>query len=172
MEIPQAKSIVSEFKKERYIRIGSSKETLRKYPEREADLWVTLKNGIPTIINTLSPVQNLTFSSLLSYYISKGLPLNMNSFKENFHFYVPSTTNYNILAFLLSDNNDITCRVSIFSGKKKTDKQYSLNDFGKKCLLITIDQILNYLEFFNTILLDETNRIVERKETSIFDMQR
>ena len=83
--------------------------------------------------------------------------------------FIPSTTKYNLLAFLLSDNNDVTCRVSIFSGKRKSDNQYSLNDFGKKCLLITIDQILNYLDSFNTVILDETNRIVERKEIPLFD---
>ena len=51
LEIPAAKRIVTEFKKERFIRIGSSKELLRKYPEREADLWIILRNGIPSIIN-------------------------------------------------------------------------------------------------------------------------
>ena len=169
LEIPAAKRIVTEFKKERFIRIGSSKELLRKYPEREADLWIILRNGIPSIINTASPRQDLSFSTLLTYYIAKGLPLNPNSFKDNLHLFIPFTTKYNLLAFLLSDNNDVTCRVSIFSGKRKSDNQYSLNDFGKKCLLITIDQILNYLDSFNTVILDETNRIVERKEIPLFD---
>ncbi len=33
----------------RYIRIGSSKENVVKYPEREAQLFDVLKNGFPTI---------------------------------------------------------------------------------------------------------------------------
>ena len=169
LEIPSAKRIITEYKKERFIRIGSSNELLRKYPEREANLWITLRNGIPTILNTPSPIQNLTFTELLSYYIAKGLPLNVNTFIENLHFVIPSTRKYNLLAFIFSDNNDVTCRVSIFSGKRKSDNQYSLNDFGKKCLLITIEQILNYIDSFNTVVLDESNRIVERKEKRLFD---
>ncbi len=76
---------------------------------------------------------------------------------------------YNELAFILSNENDITCRVSIFSGKRKSDKQYALNDFGKKCILISIDQIVNYIESFNITKLDETNRILERNDIHLFD---
>ena len=169
LTIPAAKRIITEFNKERYIRIGSSKELLRKYPEREANIWIILKNIQSTIINNESPKQNLVFSSLLSYYIAKNLPLNEKTFKDNLHLYVPSTNKYNQMAYILSDDNEITCRISIFNGKTKADKQYALNEFGKKNILITIDQILNYLESFNITRIDETNRIVERKDIYLFD---
>lgn len=167
--IPAAKRIITEFNKERYIRIGSSKEVLRKYPEREANLWIILKNMQSTIINTEAPKQNLEFSSLLSYYAAKGLPLNQKTFRDNLHLYIPNTKKYNQMAYILSDNNEITCRVSVFNGKTKADKQYALNEYGKKNALITIDQILNYLESFNITRIDETNRIVERKDIALFD---
>ena len=169
LTIPAAKRIITEFNKERFIRIGSSKELLRKYPEREANLWIILKDMQSTIINTESPKQELDFSSLLSYYISKNLPLNQSTFKNNLHLYVPNTKKYNQMAYILSDNNEITCRISIFNGKTKADKQYALNEYGKKNILITIDQILNYLESFNITRVDETNRIVTRKDISLFD---
>ncbi|MCQ2796989.1 MAG: ATP-binding protein, partial [Bacilli bacterium] len=38
LTIPAAKRIMTEFDKNRFIRIGSSKELLRKFPEREIDL--------------------------------------------------------------------------------------------------------------------------------------
>ena len=38
LEIPAARIVPTEFKETRYIRIGSSKEKLRKYPDREAAL--------------------------------------------------------------------------------------------------------------------------------------
>lgn len=169
LTIPAAKRVITEFNKERFIRIGSSKELLRKYPDKEADLWITLRKGMPTIINSESSVQNLSFSELMVYYISKGLPLNKDSLADNLGFYVPNTHKFNKLAYILSNENDLTCRVSIFSGKKKSDNQYSLNDFGRKSILLTIDQILNYLESFNIVRVDETNRMVERKETPLFD---
>lgn len=169
LTIPAAKRIMTEFDKNRYIRIGSSKELLRKYPEREIDLAVTLKNGYPTIINTPSRIQDLDFSDLKAYYLAKGAYVHPDSFEENLGLFVPNTKKYNILAYILSNNNDISCRVSVFSGKKKSDSQYSLNDFGRKCIFLTIDQILNFLESFNITKLDEKNRIVERKEISLFN---
>ena len=169
LSIPSAKRIITEFNKERYIRIGSSKELLRKYPEREANLWIILKDMQSTIINTEAPKQDLDFSSLLSYYFAKNLPLKQKTFKENLHLFVPNTKKYNQMAYILSDNNEITCRVSIFNGKTKADKQYALNEYGKKNILFTIDQILNYLESFNITRIDETNRIVERKDIALFD---
>lgn len=169
LSIPAAKRVITEYNKERFIRIGSSKELLRKYPDREADLWIVLRNGLPTIVNTESPNQDLSFAFLKGYYLSKGLPLNNETFEDNLHLFVPSSKKYNLLAYLLSDKNDITCRVSIFSGKRKSDNLYSLNDFGNKCLLVTIDQILNFIESFNIIKVDETNRIVERNDIPLFD---
>ena len=171
LTIPSAKRVFTEFNKNRYIRIGSSKELLRKYPEREIDLAIILKNGLPTIINTESKKQNLNFSELKAYYIAKGAYLNINSFEENLSLYVPGTKKYNELAFLLSDENDITCRVSIFSGKKKSDNQYSLNDFGRKSVLLTIDQILYFLESLNITKVDETNRVVERNDIPLFNSE-
>lgn len=114
LSIPAAKRIMTEFNKERYIRIGSSKELLRKYPELEIDLAVILRNGIPTIINTASRKQTLSFTQLKSYYVAKDAFINQDSFEENLGLFVPGTKKYNELAFILSDQNDITCRVSVF----------------------------------------------------------
>jgi len=169
LTIPAAKRIITEFNKERYIRIGSSKELFRKYPEREIELAVILHNGLPSIINTASRNQNLTFTELKSYYVAKDTFLNLNAFEENLSLFVPGTKKYNELAFILSNENDITCRVSIFSGKRKSDIQYALNDFGKKCILITIDQIMTYIDSFNITKLDETNRILKRNDIKLFD---
>lgn len=53
--IPQSKSIVTKFKNEAFIRIGSSKEKLSKYPKWEIKLNNTLVNGYPTIVNVAAP---------------------------------------------------------------------------------------------------------------------
>ncbi len=169
LTIPKARRIMTEFDKNRYIRIESSKELLRRYPEREINLTVILKNGYPTILNTPSRIQDLSFTQLKSYYVSKGVEINPITFEENLNFFVQGSKKYNELAYILSDNNDITCRVSVFSGKRKSDNQYSLNDFGRKCILITIDQIIYFLESLNINLMDERNRIVERNDIALFD---
>lgn len=118
LTIPAARRIMTEFNKERYIRIGSSKELLRRYPEREIDLAVILKNGVPTIINTPSNRQDLHFTQLKSYYVAKGSYINEDSFEDNVGLFVRGSTKFNEMAYLLSDENDVTCRVSIFSGTK------------------------------------------------------
>ena len=55
MIIPCAKSVKTKFKGIDYIRIGSSKEKLDKYPEYEVKLNNILVNGYPTIVNTPAP---------------------------------------------------------------------------------------------------------------------
>lgn len=169
LTIPASKLIPTEYMRERYIRIGSSKESLRKYPHVESDLWAILRNTNYNIINQESPKQNLEFNKLLVYYMSKGLRLKESTFKDELNFYVPNTKRYNILAYLMADENNITMRVSIFSGVRKSDNLYSVKDFGNQCILYTIDKVLEYLDVINILQADETNRVVERKEVSLFD---
>ena len=83
LTIPAAKTAPTAFDKMRYIRIGSSKERLEKYPEREANLFDVLKHGLPSIVNTTSEYQDLTFEKLLIYYGAKGIKLNEKTFKKN-----------------------------------------------------------------------------------------
>ena len=52
--IPAAKTVPTSFRQEQYIRIGSSKENLRKYPEKESYLFEVLRHGLPTIENSPS----------------------------------------------------------------------------------------------------------------------
>lgn len=169
LTIPSAKIVPTEFNKERFIRIGSSKEQLRKYPQIEAELWTKLNNLEKTIINTESPKQNLSFNKLFVYYASKNIILNEKSFKDNLSFYVPDTKIYNILAFLMADENNIPVRVSVFKGAKKSYNLYSVKEFGNQCLLYAIDKVLEYCDVINIIQADETNRLVERNDVPLFD---
>ena len=47
LTIPAAKNIPTSFNRERFIRIGSSKEKLLKYPEKESYLFEVLRHGLP-----------------------------------------------------------------------------------------------------------------------------
>ena len=168
LTIPAAKSVPTSYARERYLRIGSSKENLRKYPEKESYLFDVLRHGFPTIENTPSEYQELSFEKLLIYYGAKGLKLNLDTFKKNLSFYTEDGK-YNILAQLLSDNSHIPIRVAIFSGKTKADNMYSVREFGNQCLLYSLDEVLRYGDVLNIIQADEANRVVERKEVPLFE---
>lgn len=168
LTIPAAKSIPTSYAKERYIRIGSSKENLRKYPEKESYLFDVLRHGLPTIENIPSDYQELSFEKLLIYYGAKGLKLNIDTFKKNLSLYTEDGK-YNILAQLLSDDSHIPIRVAIFSGKSKADNLYSVREFGNQCILYSLDEVLRYGDVLNIIQADETDRIVERKEIPLFE---
>ncbi len=168
LTIPAAKNTPVSYARERYIRIGSSKENLSKYPDREAFLFDVLRNGFPTMENTPSEYQDLTFEKLLIYYGAKGIRLNPDTFKKNLSLYTPDGK-YNLLAQLLSDNSHIPIRVAIFSGTSKADNMYSVREFGFKCLLYSIDEVLRYGDVLNIIQSDEVGRIVERNEEPLFE---
>ena len=115
---------------------------LKKYPQREAFLFSVLTFGLPTITNKASEYQDLTFNQLFNYYSSKGITLNKNNFKTNLHL-LNKDGKYNIMAQLLSDNSYVPIRVAIFDGKTKASKMYSVKEFGYKCLLYSLYEVLN-----------------------------
>ena len=168
LTIPAANRVPTSFDKVRYIRIGSSKERLDKYPERESHLFDVLKHGLPSIVNTPSEYQDLTFEKLLIYYGAKGIKLNENTFRKNLGL-LTEDGRYNILAQLLSDDSHFPIRVAIFSGKTKADNMFSIREFGYQCLLYSLDDVLRYGDVLNIIQADEKDRIVERKEVPLFE---
>lgn len=168
LTIPAAKISPLSFNDERFIRIGSSKEKIRKYPEKESFLFQILRTGFPTMENTPSDFQDLTFEKLFMYYGAKGLPLNRTTFKRNLGL-LTEDGKYNILAQLLSDDSHMSIRVALFSGKTKADMMFAVREFGNQCLLYTLDDILRYGDVLNVMQADERDRVVERKEVPLFE---
>lgn len=168
--ISAAKTIPVDWDGTRFIRVGSSKEKISKFPEREVYLFRVLREGLPTIENTASKYQDLTFSKLFGYYGSKGIILKEETFRKNLGL-LTDDGKYNIQAQLLSDNSHIPLRVSIFDGETKASNLFSVREFGFNCLLYSLDELLRYGDVLNIIQADERNRIVERKEVSLFESQ-
>lgn len=79
--IPAAKNVPTAFNNIRFLRIGSSKVNLNKYPERESQLFDILRNGLPTIESVEAYDQDLSFRKLLMYYEDKGIVLNRKTFE-------------------------------------------------------------------------------------------
>lgn len=116
--IPAAQTVPTGYQDIRYIRIGSSREKLSKYPQREAKLFSVLTFGMPSILTIESKRQQLTFNQLFGYYGSKGLKLRDETFEENLDLR-NKDGKYNLLAQLLSDNSQMPIRVAIFTGKTR-----------------------------------------------------
>ena len=165
LTIPSSKEIITEFDHERFIRIGSSKERLRKYPKIEAELWAEL-SGTNDIANIESRRNNLTFQILKNYLSTHNYHYNDSTFLDNLGFKTKSG-NYNLLAELLADNNDIVINVATFATNDKTE-YLKRNEFGGKCLLLAMEQAKNYIESINQIYVDTTIR--PRKEKPMINM--
>lgn len=170
--IPASKSVVTKYKGQAYIRIGSSKEKLDKYPEWEIKLNSTLVNGYPTIINRSAPdyAQDLTFDRLFMYYAAKGIALKKETFEKTLKL-KNKKKEYNVMAYILSDQNSIPIRVSIFTGLDKASPLFSVKEFGNDCILFSMDKLLEYGDAINIIQADERNRISERKDVPLFDYE-
>ena len=168
LEIPAAEKVPTAFDRERYIRIGSSKENVMRFPEREAQLFDILKNGLPTLENTEALYQELSFDRLFTYYAGRGISLRQETFKKNLGF-LTSNGHYNMLAQLLSDDCHMPIRVSIFRGKTKASPLYSVREFGNSCILLAMDKILDYSDVINLIQVDERKRGMIRKDVSLFN---
>lgn len=167
LEIPAAVKVPTSFDRERYIRIGSSKESVARYPEREAQLFDVLRNGIPTIENTESAYQDLSFERLFTYFAGRGISLKQETYQKNLGL-LTGSGKYNILAQLLSDDCRIPIRVSIFRGETKGSPLYSVKEFGNSCVLSAMDKILDYGDVINLVQVDERNRSMVRKDVSLF----
>lgn len=168
LRVPAAVKVPTAWQGKRFGRIGSSKVNLAKYPERESDLWNSLRYGVATIVNTASPYQNLTFQKLFLYYAAKGIELRSDTFETNLHLKTEDGK-YNILARLVADNSDIPVRFSIFAGKTKADKMYSVKEFGNTCLFYAIDRIRDFGTILNVPQADEVSREVTRRDVPLFN---
>ena len=166
--IPAASKIPTGFDGNRYLRIGSSKVNLNKFPERESNLFYILRVGLPTICNTESEYQDLTFDKIFVYYATKGITLNKRTFKKNLGL-LTENGKYNLLAQLVSDDSHIPIRFAIFNGTTKASTMYSVREFGNTCILFSLDKVLEYGDVLNVPQADERGRKVERKEVPLFD---
>lgn len=168
LEIPKAKNVPTSYDKVRYLRIGSSRVSLTKHPDREAALFEILRDKTESIVDKESRYQDLTFERLFTYYAGLGITLKRKTFKKNLNL-LTKEGKYNLMAQLLSDNSHISIRVSMFDGDNKASKLYSVREFGYTCILLSLDKVLEYIDVINIIQADERNRVVHRKDVPLFN---
>jgi len=144
-----------------YIRSGN--ENKKVDPETMRQL--IFKNSNDNIVEIESTNQDLTFSQLWQLYILNNYTLNKETFAKNIGL-LNKNNKYNLLADLLSDNNEISIKVVRFKGKDKTEI-ISRNEFGYKCLILALNSALDYALSYNETRVDMSGPI--RKEIKLFN---
>lgn len=143
------------------IRVGSSNKKID--PELLGELFFDSQSSSLEAIESIN--QDLTFSKLRYFYIEKGLTINEGNFYANAGLTVNGK--FNMLAELLADDNNASIKVVRFAGIDKTS-MVSRNEYGYKCLLISMKEANDYVLSLNETRVDiETG--LERKEQKLFD---
>lgn len=117
------------------------------------------------MIKKKSNSKELSFRELKIYYSEKGYHLEDKTFENNLNLR-NETGEYNLLAELLSDKNNIPFIFVKFQGKNKASIS-ERSDYGYGCLLTTYSKIKNRLQAENICISDTTVR--PRKDTYLFD---
>lgn len=123
-------------------------------------------NGADIISRKANQKQNLSFQMLKTLFAARSLMINDESFEVNLGLRLESGE-YNIMAGLLADKNDVSIKVVTFRGKDKNEI-LKRNEYGYKCLLIAMDQVLNYMESINDTFIEIKTH--GREEEKLFDM--
>lgn len=127
-----------------------------------------IHSGVDFIRDIDAVRQDLTFEQLTGLLISKNYHIVSRSALETSKGLRNSKGHYNLMAFLLSDQSDVSIKVVRFSGTRKTSMAQR-KEFGNKCLVLALKQSMEYVESLN-----ETNVILghgARKETPLFDKE-
>ena len=145
------------------IRIGTSCKEMTpeqikiRYEKRFIDTEYMLKKR--------SHSSDLSFRELKIYYSEKGYRLEDKSFETNLNLR-NEAGEYNLLAELLSDRNNIPFIFVKFQGENKASIS-ERSDYGYGCILTTYEKLKNRLQAENICISDTTVR--PRKDTYLFN---
>lgn len=143
-----------------FIRVGSSVEGMNN----ETIFNLFSRRTRNSLKNIKSPKQDLEFKTLKIYYQENGYEINDN-FLKKLDLY-DDNNDFNYIAYLLSDNNNISVQFAKYEG----DDVYNLvenEDFGFCSLIKITDNILNKIRLENkTYTKIETPT---RKEIKMYD---
>ena len=113
-----------------------------------------------------SPKQELSFTSLFSILSGRGIhPKASKEFYANYGL-LNREGNFNVNAYLLSDDNELSLKVVTFDG---TDKSVMSRrtEYGGRCLLVSLSEIMNYFEAINITNVNLKGLV--RDEQPLFD---
>ena len=113
--------------------------------------------GFDFISEIQSTRQDLTFEKFASILVTKGYHVLSTTSLVKAKGLKNSEGKYNIMAFILSDQSNISIKVVRFAGVDKTSMAQR-TEFGNQCLLLALQQAMDYVEALN-----ETNVDLEKK---------
>lgn len=147
-----------------YIRNVASDDQMDNQSLRRA----LVSGSYDALKETTSPIQQLEFSFLRSYFVSNGIHCrDGNDFLENYGLF-NSHGEFNLVAFLLADTNNVSIKVVRFEGTDKSSMS-ERTEFGNRCLLTACQAVLDYMKSQNPTKVDLTSGI--RAETSLFNTE-
>lgn len=118
-----------------------------------------------SIVNMETNNQQLTFDQLKTLYAGNNLTLREDTFKQNLNLLTRNGT-YNLMAGILADVNSYSIKVAVFRGRDKTNL-IRRNEYGYKCMLVAVKQVLDYMEALNDTVVDVDGSL--RRESKLFD---
>lgn len=147
-----------------YIRNVSSDEKVSNELLRK--MLISSSNDL--IKNIESADQDLTFNQFCSYFSSLGLYApNKKEFFMSKGLY-NKENKFNLMGYLLSDQSNVSIKVVKFEGKDKVAIS-SRTEFGNKCLLYSVNDVLNYFKSINSTNITLKEGI--RQEVSLFNFE-
>ena len=146
-----------------FIRVHSSDEKLNNLTLRKL-LW---SRNEDLITKAPSERQDLTFTGFKQFMSLKGLNIDANNdsnLYRSFDF-LNDDGLFNLMAYLLSDQNKISIKVIEFEGIDRTVMS-KRTEFGYQCLLLSVSSVQTYLKSINPtkVILSDG----ERKDIPLF----
>lgn len=147
-----------------YIRNASSDDGVSNYLLRR----MLINENVDVLKEKRSYRQDLTFLGLIQCLENVGIHTrDSTDFQKSLQLY-NSSNEYNMTAFLLSDQNSFVIKVVTFAGNDKTSF-VSKKEFGGKSILLIAEEIISYFKVYNAIKIDVSGG--KRAETPLFDFE-
>ena len=127
-----------------------------------------ISGGTDLARSRASDIQDLTFSQLCTFMLAKGMHIEDNERLYSSYGLRNADGLFNIMAFILSDQNNFSIKVVRFSGKDKSVMS-ERTDYGGKCLLTSLEQVLQYAAAINTTKVNLAGG--QRREMQLFDFE-
>lgn len=147
-----------------YIRNVSSDEQA----EPEVLVQLVMSRGIDALKDQPSDVQDLTFDLLFTLMLSKGIHPRNDKFFFKSQEMTTGSGEFNLTAYLVSDQNTIPMQIVRFDGKDRTGMSSRVN-FGNQSLIGSMNDILKHVSSFMITKVDLSKG--ERIETDLFDIE-
>lgn len=144
------------------IRSGSENKKIPQ--ETLKELVYSSTSDVITEIESID--QKLTFNELKALYKLNNVKINEKTFEKNLGL-IKDNGKYNLLADILSDNNEISIKVARFAGNDKSELMVR-NEYGYKCLLVAMNKAMEYVLSFNETRVKLSGKL-QRDEEKLFD---